>query len=369
VRRAFAFLFLIACGPDPAPAPIEPTPPPTRSAAQDRALRHMAIDVAEAQLCGLLLDRFVPLPEDRPERPRDRLPLVEGRLWLSECHAERRGDALALHLAGRGWQRVERSAAGPLGSSFSVRGVVRLEATLDLEAELDLGYDERTHRASVTLTPRTTPRARVTPIGTVPVSADGGWSSVVGGIGGLLGTSPEARARPMLEAQAAITVERELARGATLQLDLCTGQLHATLGALGDGEAVPAPPYADDEVRFRDNLRVRLRDGAFDLSGPFDGPIHVDLEVESGEGVNAAILCGPEAALTASAFLSSGETPYPAHPERSRSVRRGAPATLTLPEGCPRAHLYVSAVDRRTPTTFRYRVRDDAEVEPLVRCR
>lgn len=368
IRALACALVLVACGGEVEPAPTDPVPPPRRSAAQDQALRRMALDVAEAQVCPLLLDRFLPLPEDGVVRARDALPVVEGRLWVSACQATRRGDALGLHLEGRGWQRVERSAAGPLGSSFTVRGVVRFDARLDVEGEIDLGYDPASRRASLVLTPRTAPRARVTPIGAVPVSPDGGWSGLIGGIGGLLGASPASRAREVLEARAAITVERELARGATFQLDLCTGQLHGTLGALADGEAVPPPPWDDADTRFRENLRVRLRDGAFDLAGPFESPLAIDVEVEEGEGVNVAVLCGPEGALHASAYFSSGDARYPDSPHRAGSFRRGRVGRLEV-DGCPRAHVYFDPVDPRRVTTFRYRVRDDAEIEPLARCR
>ncbi|MBZ0116874.1 MAG: hypothetical protein K8H88_07765, partial [Sandaracinaceae bacterium] len=110
---------------------LAPVDPPERSAVEDRSVRALVRDVASARACGELEGRFMPLPEDVPRR-RGVRPNVTGRLWLSECEIGPEGDTLSVHVAGRGWQWVERSSEGPLGSSFTVRGTLRVEASLDL---------------------------------------------------------------------------------------------------------------------------------------------------------------------------------------------------------------------------------------------
>ncbi|MEZ4339672.1 MAG: hypothetical protein R3B82_23865 [Sandaracinaceae bacterium] len=357
-------LGLAACG-DASVGTVEPLPAPERTAAQDGALRALMIDVARHRACDLLRDRFVPLPEDRPGARRR---VVEGRLWIDRCRVSREEDRMSLSLSGRGWQWVERSAAGPLGSSFTVRGTVRLEATLDVTSELDLRYEEDAHRVLVAMTPTTPPTATVHPIGTIPIAPDGGWSSIIGGLGGLLGASPEAQARPLLEEQAALVVRQQLARGATLALDLCTAQPDLTFGPIGDGETVEPPPFeVEDGVLWLDNQRVRLHPGGLDLSGPWstaDGDGAFEIEVESGGPVEAWVLCRPEAALLASSYLAGGNASPTAHASRQRVTDR---ASLALRAAdCAEPHVLLTSTD---DATVRYRVRRDGwRPEPLVDC-
>ena len=261
-KSGYALLFacgvLAGCGDGP-PTEETPVPTPARTAAQDRAIRALAADLARHRACEVLRERFVPLPEDRPEAARR---VVEGRLWVDRCEARREGEGLALSLGGRGWQWVERSAPGPLGTRFTVRGTVRLEARVELTSALDVRYDEAARRVLVALTPVAPPSATVRPIGTIPLAPEGGWSSLVGGLGSLVGLSPEAQARPLLEEEAALIVRRQLARGMTLAIDLCTGQPDVAFGPLGDGEALPPPPFpAAEGALFLDNARVRLHAG------------------------------------------------------------------------------------------------------------
>lgn len=357
-------LALAGCG-DASVGTVEPLPVPERTAAQDVAVRALIVDVARHRACALLRDRFVPLPEDRPGAPRR---VTEGRLWVDRCVVRRDEDRLSLSLSGRGWQWVERSAAGPLGSSFTVRGTVRLETSLRMTSALDVRYEEDAHRVLVAMTPTETPTATVHPIGTIPIAPDGGWSSIIGGLGGLLGASPEAQARPLLEEQAALVVRRQLARGVTLGLDLCTGQPDLTFGPVGDGEAVEPPPFENEEgVLWLDNERVRLHPGGLDLSGPWstdEGDGTFELEVESGGPVEAWVLCRAEAALLASSYLAGGSATPTAHASRQR-VRGRASLALRAAD-CAAPHvLLTSAGD----ATVRYRVRRDGwQPEALVDC-
>src|SRR5690606_16642683 len=100
-----------ARGDVPEPEPTLPPPSaPTRTAVQDRAIRALVMDVAEARACEALRGAFVPLPEDRPARPADEPAVIEGRLRISECEVERREDALEIAIAGQGWRWIQESA-------------------------------------------------------------------------------------------------------------------------------------------------------------------------------------------------------------------------------------------------------------------
>ena len=361
------------CGDNANEDQVPVAPMPTRTAAQNDALRAMAMDLARAQACPALEGRFLPLPEDPRTRTPGELPTTVGRLWVDACTVERHGDDLAMHLGGRGWQWVEESGAGPLGSSFTVRGTVRMEATVDLEGSLDLRYDERAHRASVVLTPLSQAQARVVPIGAIPVTPDGGWSGLIGGLGGLLGASPQASARPMLEERAAADLRRELAQGATVVLDLCTSQVSGGLGALGDSEAPPARPWPDDGHLWLDNSRSRLHPGMVDISGPWptgDTRVVFELELEEGSGADVAIVCRQEAERVAAAALSGVDAS--ARTVVRRAVARpGAPIELSVEESeCAEPHFVVAPLGSGGAVTYRSRVRHEGdEADALVRCR
>ena len=350
---------------------LTPASSPERTAAQDRALRALVMDIAEARACADLRERFFPLPEDGAQGG-DEAPDVEGRLWIGECAVERRGERLAIDVSGRGWQWIERSSEGPLGSSFTVRGYVRFQAAIELEAEVDLRYDERGHRAQLALTPHGGVAVRLSTIGPIPVAADGGWSGVVGGIGSLLGGgSLEERARPIVETEGSAMIRSQLREGLTVSFDLCGGQLDASLGSVRDGAPPPARPYPDEEGLWLDNARVELRPGGVDLSGPWPTEgrrVTLDLEVTDGDRAEASLVCKEEAALIASEVLAGGAAP--AGDERvTRAAWRGRAITLALaPGACAEAVLMVRAAGE-VPVRYRYRLRREGdEREDLVRC-
>lgn len=356
---------LTACGDIPEDGVVlRPPDAPHRTAVQDQAVRALMMDIAEARACDEVNGRFVPLPEDRPDGPtRAVQSITEGRLWVSECRAVREDDHLALHVAGRGWRWVDRTSAGPLGSSFTARGQLRFEATIDVDVAMDLRYEHDAHRALIALTPLDRVHARVAPIGSIPVVADGGWSGIIGNLGALLGAPVEAQAQSAIGEEGAMIAQRQLSSGATLAIDLCTGQLDGALGALSDDADPGERPYPQEAERWLDNARVEVRAGALDLSGPFDASeraLRFDVDVESGGPADVAILCGEEAERVASAYLSSA---------RARIGERAAhgaaspqhPLAITLEPGrCEEAVLMVRPSGERS-VRFRYRVRRDGE--------
>lgn len=361
MRRCLLALLLVACGDPPPPAELAPIEAPTRNAAGDASLRRMVAEMAEHGVCESLTHTFVPLPETGSDRRRW-MP-VQGRLWVSECSAERVEERLRVSLVGRGWQWVDEEGAGPLGSSFRVRGTVRFEASLTLEGELDLRYDAETRRAQVIVTPRPGLGVRVSPIGAVPVAPSGGWSGLIGGIGGLFGVSPEAQAREQLEARAGARMRNELARGLTISLDLCSGQVQPTLGALAEGEAPPMPPVPEE--RWIDNQEVLLQPGGLDIAGPYDAD-DLELKLERFDGPPFAVhlVCAEDGERIAATYLATGEARVAG---ALQSHRLDASLWLQDIEPCESVHLVT--LGGETPSRFGYRARRLSEVRsPLVNC-
>ncbi|HHH31691.1 MAG TPA: hypothetical protein ENK57_25540 [Polyangiaceae bacterium] len=362
----------IACSSQSGPqGEVSTRPAPARSAIQDAALRSLVAEVGAHRACELLRGRFLPLPEERTSRQHR---TAEGRLWVDECRVEREGSTLTAHVAGRGWQWVERTAPGPFGSSFTVRGTVRLRASIDVTGAVDVTSDLTRHRALIAITPTEPPAAQVTPIGTIPLAPAGGWSGIIAGLGGLLGVSPRQQARPLLEQRAALTVRQQLADGVTVHLDLCTGQPDLLFGVVGDDEPIESPPFDEPGVRWVDNTRVHLHPGGLDLSGPWsteEGDGAFELVVESGGPVRAQILCAEPAAQLASSFLASGVVPGAAGDGvRTRSgseqlVHERGELRLSAAE-CEHPHVLLTS---HRDAIVRTRVlRDGLDAEPLVGC-
>ncbi|MCB9598535.1 MAG: hypothetical protein H6719_37820 [Sandaracinaceae bacterium] len=236
-----------------------------------------------------------------------------------------------------------------------------------MTSELDVRYDEDGRRVLLALTPTTPPSATVRPIGTLPVAPDGGWSEIIGGLGGLFGVSTEQQARPLLEEEAGLLVQRQLAQGVTLGVDLCTGQPDLAFGPIGDGDPIAPPPVESAGVVWIDNQRVRLHEGGLDVSGPWsteDGDGTFELEVELGGPVDAYVMCRAEAALLASAYLAGGEA-RPSGAVSRQQVHDRASLALRAAD-CVDPHVVLTAPSE---TTLRYRVRrDGASPEALVDC-
>jgi len=371
---AMALLLCAGCGGADEQSNANTIAPPQRSAAQDESLRALLVDVAEAQLCDRLQGTFVALPDgDAEGGARGGSSPSAGRLWIRRCSAERSAGRLALTLVGPGWTWVERSSAGPVGTSFTVRGHLRFHARIALSGEVDVSYAAEHHLVTVWLTPASSADATITPTAAVPVAPDGGWSSFVGSVGGVFGPSIEERARPMVEEQGSTQMSERLSQGFTFTVDLCTGQADSIVGPLGNGET-PIRPYPPDGARWLDNQRVRLRPGGLDVAGPFEAgatPVHVDYEVEQGGPIEVRAYCLDEAREVVDAFLE-GRPAQRGSPQALHRVPRGAPSFVELDaSSCPTALVVTPTGAGSDPTVFRYRafaVGDEAT--PLVRgCR
>ncbi len=365
-----------ACGGAPArPAEHGLVPPPTRTAAQDRSVRSLLLDLAAAQLCKRLTGTFVALPDsDAATGPAAGASPSAGRLWIEHCEATRHDNKLALRLAGRGWTWVEKTAAGPMGTSFTVRGQLKFRSSVDLLGAIDLAYAEDARRVTLWVTPPSPADAHVVPTGAVPVAPNGGWSTFVAALGSALGASAADRARPMVEQQGSAQMADRLSRGFTFTVDLCTGQSDSIVGPLGNGE-MPRRPWPEDGKRWLDNQRVRLRKGGLDAAGPFtssDGAVHLDLAVEHGPGVSVELLCADDAHRVLAAWLAGGDVPSP-RPLAEQTVSAGVTTFVEVDaRSCPVVALVRPAASTTdaTPVVYRYRVYvrgDDAA--PVVRCR
>ncbi len=297
--------------------------------------------------------------------------MIEGRFWVSSCRVERQDDHLAVHLGGRGWRFIDSTSAGPLGSRFAARGELRFELTFDTTATVDLRYDEGGHRVLLELTPTEAVSARVSPIGSLPVVAQGGWSGVIGGIGALLGAPVARQADTAVAEEGTAIARRQLGAGGTLVVDLCTGQLDGALGPLEDGAQPAERPYPPDDTLWLDNARAELRPNGIDMSGPYPTlgrTLRVDVDVESGGPAEVSLVCGDEAAQIADGYIQRGRAgAFEALAEGRASAQH--PLQLSLPPGRCATPVVVVRPSGAHQVGYRYRVvREGEPAAPWVRC-
>ncbi len=363
------------CGmPEPPELP-DPIDPPQRTSVQDEAIRDLTLSVAQNRLCDQMRGRLLALPDsDAPQGREGGATAAIGRFWIEQCSAEQRDGRLAVHLEGRGWTWANETRSGPMGSSFAVRGYLRVRLAVNLVGELDLGYHPRRQIATVWLTPTQAPDTSLTVQGELPVEARSGWSGVIGVLGRVVGSDVGSRARPIVERFGANEIARRLTPGLSVTAELCTGQLDVFLGALANGE-IPIRPYPPSGTIWLDNQRVQIHPGGFDVAGPFDTegePLQVDVEVERGSIVDARVYCEAQGRTVIESFLNRHPAP-PLSEVVVQAVPPGQPATVrTEPLTCP---AYLVLTPRPQPgggggeARVRYRVQaGDGAPEPIVDC-
>ena len=363
-----------SCG-DEATTDVAPIAEPTRTAARADDLRRMFTDIAIANTCDALINRFVPIP-DPAHTDRARVPTTVGRFRVEECSARDESGRFVLSLSGRGWQWVSRSGAGPIGSEFIVRATVRFAAEVRLDAELDLAYATDAHRASFIVTPVEPVQAQVHAIGAVPIESAGGWSDLVGTLGRWVGADPSEEARAAFAREGAEQFATTLREGVTLTMDLCELQPDLSFGALGDDEVPPRRPLGEP---WLENAWVRVEHGSFDIAGPFAiddrGELFVDVAIDEGGPVNVQMICNLPLRAQLGQFFATGATEPIAGssiiaerdaPENESTTFSSGPLERTA--ACSSVFVVYRPTSTSPGTTlFRTRIYDDAEppLEPV----
>lgn len=292
-------LTAISCGGGDSKAPPAPPPPaePIRGAGGDEDLRVMLAELAEGRGCDALKGQF------RALRDKARPDVVTGILWIRDCSIRRRGTDLVLELATNGWQRVEKNQE-QAGATFEVAQDVRFAATATIAGSLDVGYEPRTHVASLWFSPTRTPVVRFSPLSEIAVEEEGAWAETVGAVGTLVGKSPENQAEDQAQSEGKGDMTSQLANGLGATIDLCSGHVRNDLGRPGKGKMYE--PGIGESSRIEHELHPT----GLLLFGPYLAPkgMNAQLDVEKGR-VRAALMCRAEAEVLAAAYLSGTEIP------------------------------------------------------------
>jgi hypothetical protein len=293
-------------------------------------LQSLVIEAIHREACPKLRGQIVALPDDDGATS-------SGRWLLRDCETHVDGTTLSMHVAGHGWQYVDRESHG-----FRVRQYVYFSASFDARAHAQLAYDADRKLALVRLVPDDALAVQVNALGTVSADAQNWGAVLVGVVGRVVAHSPDSMARAQIASEGEAIFRAKLAEGATLTYDSRAGTFAFTLGA----SEVAAPPknVLVDE-------RERLHGGGVLLSGPFDATSQVELSVSSNDAESKLayrVMCERDAELALDALFRREHSSVNA--PGSRVATSSAPVVLA-PPACP--WVLVTASADGTDTTAR----------------
>ena len=338
--------------------PAQPAPTPVRGAAGDDDVRVMLTELASAQACEQIRGHFQALSAtDRPS-------VMSGALWIHGCRISNTGTRVTFRLEGSGWQWIDEEKK-TAGGTFSVHQYVRFGVVATIAGTLDLGYDPRSHVASIWFSLQGHPDVQFTPIGKLDVDAEGAWSSVLGAASSLLANSPGDSASKDVKEQGATQFRRRFAEGISVTVDLCTGMIRSgightprgKMGALGVGETK--------------EITVELHPGGVMIFGPQAASHGMTVNADVSKGIARMLLvCNEEAQAMARAFLDGRALPR-GSVLASRDVR-GKATLRTGAARCPVSLVATLAPGTSEPATLSWR-RPAAEAArsgggPLIDC-
>lgn len=295
MHRILGLVLIAACSskkqtpPDP---PVLPHPErPLRDAVGDADLRALVYDWLSTKACEKALHRFSGIKD------RTRKGIINGQLWVRGCKITSDGSRLLAEVSGEGWQWqhvVQKKAGG----TFEVNQYVKFAVTAKLGGTVDLAYSPKTHVASLWFTPSGPAAVDVKPVGEIAVDRDDTWSSIIGGVGSLVGESPEDNADDAASEKGGAAFQQQIARGFGIGIDLCTNTTRMAAIRLPKGEMPKA------SVGETHKVEVEIQGYGVIMYGPYDaeGGMTLDVDVTGGPAkVNLG--CLDEAEQTAQAFL------------------------------------------------------------------
>ena len=258
----------------------------------------MLTELASAKACQLIRGQF------RPLRAPDRPDVVTGVMWIRECKVSNVGSKVTVALSGNGWQWADQQQH-KAGGSFAIQQYVKFAMTAAIPGALDIAYAPSDHIVSLWFTPAEPPEVTFTPVGDIDVDRKGLWSSVVGAVASVFGQSPEHLAKGEAKEQGGNQLEKQLADGLSITINLCTGLSRFHLGREPKGTL--NKPDAGETKK----VPIELQPNALMVFGPQPvGEAGFTANVESPtSGLHAALACADQADALAAAYIAGQPLP------------------------------------------------------------
>ncbi len=319
-------------------------------------LSELLAEVLAPRMCEQVIGSFIGLPgEETREGAQAGLDPAAGRWWIRQCQASATEGRLRVAFGGSGWTWLDRETMG-----FRVRQYLRFDANATFAASLHVGYDRRSRVATVWLRPAPDVTATVRPQGLVRAEATGVFSSVLGGILDMTGSSASDRARAQAAEEGSQRLRDRLSTGFTVTFDLDTEQMDFMLGELTRGE-VPVRPWTDTQGAWIVNERSSVWPAGMDVLGPIGadaGAVTLDVELEEGPGATLRRVCADDLGRWLDAAWNGRTSSAPPGQSVVELRSAHAPRTVALePLACRSLLLVQPPAQATIPSTLRYRVR------------
>ncbi|MEO8844079.1 MAG: hypothetical protein ABI591_16270 [Kofleriaceae bacterium] len=349
---------LVACS-SKSKVPPDATPPlpeaPLRDATGDADMRVLVADLLAGRACDQAIHHFGGI------RDKVRKHVITGEVWIRGCKITNDGTKVTAEISGNGWQWVEKSQK-KAGGTFDVNQYVKFGVTAKLTGVIDVGYDPAKHIASLWFTPSGEPAVEFKPIGDIEVERDSTWADAVGGLGSLIGRSPEDAADDAASGQGKQAVKKAAAKGFELAIDLCHNITRISKQRLPKGE-MPKPSMGET-----DKVSIEVQRYGVMIEGPYDAHAGMTIETEvAGGAAKVNLACLADGETTAQAFLD--EKANTAKPLESQVV--SGHATLKVPkERCPVVVVIRSVQPNPVTVSFVRPAHEATESKggPLARC-
>lgn len=312
-------------------------------------------EVLAPRICEQVRGSFIGLPGDESsDGPAAGLDPSVGRWWIRNCEADVAEGRIRIAISGSGWSWIDRESNG-----FRVRQYLRFDAAATFAASLHVGYDSRTRLATVWLRPAPGVQAQVQPQGLVRAESTDVFSSLLGGILDLTGSSADDRARQQATDEGSQRLSGRLQTGFTVTYNIDTEQMDFMLGQLERGQT-PQRPWPSSDVPWLVNARSAVWPAGMDVVGPIPentGETSLDLELEEGEGALVRRVCADELGRWLDAAWNGGTRE--SVPGQSVVELRTAhrPQTVRLePMQCRSLLILVPRQQSTLPMMVRYRI-------------
>jgi hypothetical protein len=357
--KRLVLVALVACS-SKSKAPPDAAPPPKpeeplRDATGDADVRILVADLLAGRACDQAIHHFGGMKD------KLRKQIINGEIWIRDCKITNDGTKLTVEISGNGWQWIEKSQK-KAGATFDVKQYVKFGVTAKLSGVIDVAYDPPKHIASLWFTPSGEPAVEFKPIGDIEVERDSTWAEAVGGLGSLIGSSPEDAADDAATDQGKEAVKKAAARGFELAIDLCKNITRTSKKRLPKGQ-MPKPSTGET-----DKVAIEVQNYGVMIEGPYDAHEGMTIETDVvGGAAKVNLACLAEGEATAQAFLD--EKTNTAKPLKSEVV--SGHATLKVPkEHCPVVVVIRSVQPNPVTVTFVRPQHEATESKggPLARC-
>jgi len=331
----------------------------------------MLIDLLAHNACSYVRDRIFALAGSGGARLGAGATPAVGSFQIRSCTAEEiDSHHVRIAVSGIGWKWISRTR-NSLGAEFTLNKNVKFQVDMETTGTIDLVYDRLRHVATAYLIPTAPVDVTFDVTGDFDISSEGLWSSIVGTAASVIDKSPEARGRQSFREKGIRRFRSRLDNGATIIIDLCTGQRYTRFGSFPAGK-IPQSATPLKGMIFQENSTAELHTNTIIMAGPYETnkPLVAYVEVKGNKPAVVQWYCSYNAEEIADAYVRNEPLPTPTPVDR-QVARPGEPVVMKASPDLNCAVVLVMQGEEEdtssVPLMYRVYYEKD-ELTPLVEC-